>query len=94
MKVKVNLSPDPVWHPVGLVAVTVAVAGVLRPAGGSLVPPQSHGPVGEDRNALGDTPGEAGREPEETLLRLWSTQGDNGTASGLKLPDATVPINL
>lgn len=32
-------SPDPVWHSVGLVAVGLAVAGVLRPAGSAVVSP-------------------------------------------------------
>lgn len=47
----------------GLVAVALAVAGVLRAAGGTLVPPQSHGPVGEHRHAFGNPPdGLGGRE--------------------------------
>lgn len=45
----------------GLVAVALAVAGVLRPAGGTLVPPQSHGPVGEHGDAFGNPPGGLGR---------------------------------
>lgn len=60
-------SPDPVQHPVGLVAVTVAVSGVLGPAGGALVPPQSHGPVGEHGDALGDSPAGSGRERREAV---------------------------
>lgn len=55
-RINIQGSPDSVWHSVGLVAVALAVAGVLRAAGGPMVPPQSHGPVGEHRDALGDTP--------------------------------------
>lgn len=58
-------SPDSVWHSVGLVAVALAVAGVLWPAGGTLVPPQSHGPVGEHRDAFGNPPEGLGREREQ-----------------------------
>lgn len=57
-----SLSPDSVWHSVGLVAVALAVAGVLWPAGGTLVPPQSHRPVGEHRDAFGNAPAGLGRE--------------------------------
>lgn len=59
-------SPDSVWHSVGLVAVTLAVAGVLRPAGGTLVPPQSHRPMGEHRDAFGNAPAGLWREQCET----------------------------
>lgn len=58
-------SPDAVGHPVGLVAVGLAVAGVLGAAGRPVVPPQRHGPVGEDRHAFGD----ASAGPEGTDLR-------------------------
>lgn len=61
-----SISPDSVWHSVGLVAVALAVTGVLRPAGGTLVPPQSHGPMGEHRDAFGNPPEGLGREQCET----------------------------
>lgn len=61
-----SLSPDPVWHSMGLVTVTLAVASVLRAAGGPLVPPQSHGSVGEHRDALGNAPEGLRREQCET----------------------------
>lgn len=57
-----SLSPDSVSHSVSLVAVALAVAGVLRAAGGPLVPPQSHRPVGEHRDAFGDAPAGLRRE--------------------------------
>ena len=56
------VSPDPVRHPMGMVAVALAVAGVLRPAAGPLVPPKSHRPMGEHRDALGDTPAGLGKK--------------------------------
>lgn len=59
-------SPDPVWHSVGLVAVTLTVPGVLRAAGGPLVPPQSHRPMGEHRDTFGNAPAGLGREQCET----------------------------
>lgn len=67
-------SPDSVWHSVGLVAVALAVAGVLRPAGGTLVPPQSHGPMGEHGDAFGNPPEGLGREREqcETKGTRWT----------------------
>ena len=46
----------------GLVAVALAVAGVLRPAVGPLVPPQCHRSVGEHRDAFGNAPAGLGRE--------------------------------
>ena len=49
----------------GLVAVTLAVAGVLRAAVGPQVPPQSHRPVGEHRDAFGNAP--AGLEGENNV---------------------------
>lgn len=55
-------SPEPVRYSVGLVAVGLAVAGVLRAAGGALVPAQSHGPVGEHGHAFGDPPAGSERE--------------------------------
>lgn len=67
----------------GLVAVALAVSGVLRPAGGPLVSSQSHRPVGEHRDALGNTPVGLGRKQCElqtlghfqrsflTLLKPW-----------------------
>lgn len=61
-----SLSPDSVWHSVGLVAVALAVSGVLRPAGGPLVPPQSHRPVGEHRDTFGNAPAGLGKEQCET----------------------------
>ena len=61
-----SLSPDSVWHSVGLVAVALAVAGVLRAAGGSLVPPQCHRPVGEHRDTFGNAPAGLRREQCET----------------------------
>lgn len=77
-------SLDSVWHSVGLVTVTLAVAGVLRPAGGTLVPPQSHRPVGEHRDTFGNAPAGLGertmwdREDTETfskVLFFWHCWG-------------------
>lgn len=58
-------SPDSVCHSAGLVAIALAVPGVLQAFGCPLVPPQSHGPVGEHRDALGNPPaGLAGEQCE------------------------------
>jgi len=64
----IRFSPDSVWHSVGVIAVTLAVSRVLRPAGGSLVPPQSHCPVGEHRDSLGNAPAGSAREQCETEI--------------------------
>lgn len=66
-----SLSPDPAWHSVGLVAVAQAVTGVLRPTGDTLVPPQGHGPMGENRDAFGNAPAGLEREQCETETRIF-----------------------
>lgn len=59
----------------GVVAVALAVPGVLRPAGGPLVSPQSHGPVCEHRHSLSNPP--AGSETKQReIMRIFEASSD------------------
>lgn len=93
-------SPDSVWHSLGLVTVALAVARVLRPAVGPLVPPQSHGTMSEHWNSLGDPPAGSAMEQCDNgeFLKVFSDtagfQWNSGEDRGPSGPESRLHINL
>lgn len=83
----------------GLVAVGLAVAGVLGAAGGALVPPQSHGPVGQHRHTFGDAPagpdGKYERPPGRRKVQTAGARAESDVEYGSTLqPKRLIDVEL